>query len=843
MWYHSRDSGRLPRNDFVTVNRWDRFRVIGYGKMHRTPGADCEFREGDLPDKDRRQHLAGGPTLNMNTTRWSRNGILALLTLPWIGGSAPVEAAKAKVSLVPAVDGVVAGQAFGVGVRFQLEAGWHLYWQNSGDAGTPPTVKWSLPEGFTAGELQFPIPKRHHSPGDIVTNILPGEPVLMVSVTPPASLVEGSYTLRATVRYLVCKDTCLQESAEVAVNLRAHPPGGEAKPANDDVLNRARRALPKASNKYVSVVPSLPTPRLDPATKFELALSIDIAPGHHIQSHQPLSPTLIAADVFTERRPGIRLGKPVYPAPKMRKDQYLGELSEFDGRIVVRVPGEVDASRERGPVTLAGVFAFQACDELGHCFPPDAVSFSLPTGVADAAAGDGAVGSANTPTPESRAPTDESQPGGWLSRLGIPGLLLGCFLYGLFINATPCVLPLLSIKVLGFVQQAHESRRRTLALGLAFGAGVMVFFVVLGFLAAAGTNILQFPGAVIGLGTVVMAMGLSMLGVFTLQPPTAAAKLEERITKEGPLSSFGKGALAPVLGFACTGPLLAGAFGWATQQPPRIAVLAFLSAGLGMSSPYMLLGANPHWLSFLPRPGNWMIVFERIMGFLLLAMVIWLLHPLVVQIGVAGLEWTMVFLIFVGLACWVLGQVRFDMSAARRWAYRGAAGALVILAGGVIYEGVFPLDEAVAAARAERDALANCANGESSDELRWRPWSPTAVEETVRSGKMAFVDFTAAYCTVCKVNKIAAIDTPEVAEKLKSLGAAAFQGDFTTGDDDIFAMLQKYDRAGVPLNLIYPAGRPDTPIVLPTTLSKAYLLQRLEEAAASRSASAATLHP
>jgi thiol:disulfide interchange protein DsbD len=255
----------------------------------------------------------------------------------------------------------------------------------------------------------------------------------------------------------------------------------------------------------------------------------------------------------------------------------------------------------------------------------------------------------------------------------------------------------------------------------------------------------------------------------------------------------------------------------------------------------MLLGANPHWLSFLPKPGEWMITFERIMGFLLLAMVIWLLHPLVVQIGVTGLEWTLVFLVFVGLACWVLGQVRFDMSAARRWGYRLGAVALVVLAGGVIYEGMFPLDEAVAAARAERDALANCANGESSGKITWRSWSEQAVEEAVRAGTPVFVDFTAAYCTQCRINKSAAINTLEVIEKLKTLGVATFQGDFTSGDSDVFSALQKHGRAGVPLNLIYPAGRPDAPIVLDTELTKSYLLQKLDEASISRSASSATL--
>jgi len=788
------------------------------------------------------------------------------------------------VTLVPSVAGVVPGKPFDVAIRFELESGWHIYWQNSGDSGLPPIMNWTLPIGFKAGELQYPAPKREVSPGHIVTNILKGAPALLVELVPPDEVAAPTATLAAKVSYLVCASNCIREEAEVSVELPVRAAGDEPVPANEDVIARAKRALPKPTNKIIAISPAVTPEPLSPGSKFELAIKVEIARGHHIQSDKPTLPSLIPADVFTERILGIKFADAVYPPPKTRKDKYLGDLTEFAGTITIRIPGEVDPSREPGPIRLAGVFTFQACTDGGNCLPPDAISYSVPVGVVASA---GAPARESTALATQRAESDDgtaveskepaggnvnqielanpaigaaiedldaSAPAGtangsgggidgFLRRFGLVGLLFGCFLYGLFINATPCVLPVLSIKVLGFVQQAHESRKRTLALGLAFGAGVMVFFVLLGLLAAAGTNILQFPEAVIGLGTVVMAMGLSMLGVFTLQPPAAATALEANINKEGPLSSFGKGALAPVLGFACTGPLLAGAFGWATQQPPTIAVMAFFFAGLGMASPYMLLGANPHWLSFLPKPGNWMIVFERIMGFLLLAMVIWLLHPLVVQIGAEGLEWTLVFLVFVGMACWVLGQVTFTMSTAKRWTYRTAAVALVVIVGGVIYESIFPLTQAVAAARAEREHLANCADEESTDDLPWRPWSEQAVDETVRSGKVVFVDFTAAYCTVCKVNKKIAINTPEVIEKLKTLGAVAFQGDFSTGDEAIFAELQRRGRAGVPLNLIYAPGKPDAPFTLEPNLSKEYLLQKLDEAVSSRAVTASLIDP
>jgi len=605
----------------------------------------------------------------------------------------------------------------------------------------------------------------------------------------------------------------------------------------------------------VTVTPSVKPDQLSPGTKFDLILTIEVAPKHHVQSNKPSAPSLIPSDVFVERQEGVRFGRPVFPEGKIRPDKYLGKLSEFDGRITVRIPGEVDASRSAGPIRIAGIFAFQACDEEGHCFPPDAVSFNFTSGGAAATpaeSGPATVSTVSAPlaqssvgattmTPTQSGPRSDEDKGGFLGRFGIAGLFVGCFLYGLFINATPCVLPLLSIKVLGFVEQARDSRRRTLALGIAFGAGVLVFFVLLGFLAAKGKNVLHYPSAVIALSAVVMAMALSLLGVYTLQVPAAAVTLDAHLHREGLMSSFGKGALAPVLGFACTGPLLAGQFGWATQQPPAIARFAFLFAGLGMASPYVLLGANPNWLGFLPKPGQWMISLERTMGFMLLAMVIWFLHPLITQIGVTGMEWTLVFLVMIGTACCVLGQINYSMPAAKRWSYRGGAAVIVAVGATFIYGWVYPLGPAAEKAKlASLDAF-RCGEIMSGAQIAWQPWSGPAVEEAIRGNKMVFVDFTAAYCTVCKVNKLTAINTPEIIEKMKSLGVVAFQGDFTSGDSDIFAVLQKHGRAGVPLNLIYPAGMPEAPIVLDPNLTKSYLSEKLDEASISRSAFAASV--
>ena len=361
----------------------------------------------------------------------------------------------------------------------------------------------------------------------------------------------------------------------------------------------------------------------------------------------------------------------------------------------------------------------------------------------------------------------------------------------------------------------------------------MLFFVPFGLLASRGQNVLQYPVAVIALGTVVLIMALSMLGVFTLQIPTGATKLDAAIQKEGIIASFGKGALAPVLGFACTAPLLTGGLAWATRQPPNTAILAFMVMGVGMAFPYMLLGANPRWLSFLPRPGNWMITFERIMGFLLLGLVVLLIHPLVIHLGVEGLEWTLVFLVTVGMACWLLGQIQITMPVARRWRYRGGASAIVLVSALIIYGWFAPLG----------DAAASTGSVHPSGPIAWRKWSPEAVEKAVLSGQTVYVNFTAAFCTNCKVNKGVAINTPDAIEKLRELRVVAFQGDSTRYDEGIAQMYQRHGRGGPPLDLIYPAGDYEHPIVMGIVFSKAEFLAKLDQAGPSRNPSVAAARP
>lgn len=241
----------------------------------------------------------------------------------------------------------------------------------------------------------------------------------------------------------------------------------------------------------------------------------------------------------------------------------------------------------------------------------------------------------------------------------LPVILGLAFVAGLILNVMPCVLPVIGLKIMSFVQQGGESRFRVFALNMWFSIGLMAVFWTLAAVAI-GVGLGwgdQFSSATfsIVLIAVVFAFALSFLGVWEVPIPgfaggNTASKLAE---KEGYGGAFTKGILATVLATPCTGPFLGPALGWAVAQPTAITLLAFSAVGLGMASPYLLIGAFPKLISFLPRPGAWMDTFKQVMGFVLLGTGVWIFSFLNDGYFVP----TYWLLLALAVACWLIGLV------------------------------------------------------------------------------------------------------------------------------------------------------------------------------------------
>jgi thiol:disulfide interchange protein DsbD len=411
-------------------------------------------------------------------------------------------------------------------------------------------------------------------------------------------------------------------------------------------------------------------------------------------------------------------------------------------------------------------------------------------------------------------------------------MLLFAFIGGLILNIMPCVLPVIALKILGFVSEAKSEPRRVRQLGLVYALGVLVSFLTLaGFVIAvkaAGHHAgwgMQFgsPVFIVCLATLVTLVALNLFGVFEVTLGGGALNAAgELAAKGGAAGAFFNGVLATTLATPCTAPFLAPALGFAFAQSAPIIVLFFLTVGLGLSAPYVLLSWNPAWLKFLPKPGAWMEKFKIGMGFPMLATVVWLYGVAASSYG-KNVLWLGVFLIILALAAWIFGE--FVQRGRSRKTAAGVV-ALLLLAGGYL----FALEKELAW-RAPPVAAANASLKESADGIEWQPWSPAAVAAARGAGKVVLVDFTADWCLTCQVNKKTSLEIAVVREKLKAVGAVALLGDYTRFPPEITDELTRFNRAGVPLVLVYPKNPKAPAIVLPEVLTPGIVLDALDRAA------------
>ncbi len=410
---------------------------------------------------------------------------------------------------------------------------------------------------------------------------------------------------------------------------------------------------------------------------------------------------------------------------------------------------------------------------------------------------------------------------------GLLTFLLFGFIGGFILNLMPCVLPVISLKIFGFIQHAGADRRRILRSGLSFVAGIFVWFIglaaVLIALKSAGREItwaLQFtnPYFVLGMSVFVLVFALNLFGVFEITLPQSASRgLLGWTSREGDAGSFFQGIFATVLATPCTAPFLGTALGFAFTQPSWVILLMFLSIAAGMSAPYILLSAQPAWMRFIPKPGAWMERVKQFMGFLLIATLLFLLSVLGAQRGVDAIIWAAAFLTVVSIACWMWGAFATPLASGRQRVL-----VLVLLLALLLGGGAYFIREKFASTTLA--ATAPAVDG-------WRNFTPAALETELAKGGPVFVDFTAAWCITCKFNERTVLEASAVREAFARRGIVKFKADWTNADPAITKMLQHFGRPGVPLYVLYPAGNAAAPIVFPELLTQSLVLEKLETVA------------
>ena len=497
----------------------------------------------------------------------------------------------------------------------------------------------------------------------------------------------------------------------------------------------------------------------------ELVITATVRDGLHIYAQTQPKPFLATRISVAESSIGVgSVGdfKSNHEPIRIYHDKLNVELHEYEGVVEWRALVELSAPSQ--VTKIEGTVFAQACQE-DRCFAPQTYKFA-----AELAAG--ALTNSSTESEKQAAAEAFS-----LTELQVEStqvrsaasVLPLAFIAGLLLNFMPCVLPVVGLKLLSFVQQANSDRKRILLMNVAYTAGLLSVMMVLAtFAVFAGLGWgeqFSSAGFTITLSAIVFAFGLSFLGVWEIPLPGFIGA-GGQTKQEGYGGAFSKGILSTLLATPCSGPFLGAALAWAVTQPTYLTYSVFAAVGLGMASPYLVVGLFPSAIRFLPKPGNWMVTFKQVMGFIMLATVVYLMSFM----PIASVVPTVLLLLGIGLAVWFGARTPAYEPASKQIKAWSIAASFVVLTAFVSFgwlHGVMQTRFERAAARLlARDSATEITltslRQSNDSHIAWQTYSPELLESLVREGKPIFVDFTADWCLTCKANEASAIETEQL---------------------------------------------------------------------------------
>ncbi len=665
--------------------------------------------------------------------------------------------------LIAETRNVVPGRPLHLALRQEIQSGWHTYWSNPGESGLPTTIDWSLPSGFKVGPIAWPTPERF-TVGPVVGYGYEHEAVLPVTIDAPSGLQPGAQvTISAHASWLVCSDICIPEEADLSLSL----PVGLASEADAGAapLFAAARARIPAPN---------PFPTVATASNDEITLRVATGDATRLKD---LAFFPADADVIDDGAP-------------------QSIAADADGVVL-----KLKRAEKSPPPRLNGILLFRDLalqEQATSGEGPQALEISVPIAAAASVA-----------------------PG----QFGLLAALLLALAGGIVLNLMPCVLPVLSIKVLTLIQHSQSSPREMRLQGLAYASGVLASFAIIAAalvgLRAVGAEIgwgfqLQSPVFVALMVYLLFAVGLNLSGVFSVGLRLSGVG-DEFASQGGYAGSFFTGALAALVATPCTAPFMAAAVGYAVTQPWYVAVGVLEMIALGLALPFLVIAFSPSARRFLPKPGAWMLKLKEVLAFPVYATAVWLTYVLFQQTGAAGAAAVLMGLVLIAFAAWLYNEVCLSEGRSRQW----GVGLSVLAAVGALAL-VLLVDDG---------GSSQASPAAAADGVQWQPFSQARFDALRAEGRPVFIDFTAAWCITCKVNERIALADPTVVKAFADRGIAALKADWTRQDAAITRMLEANGRAGVPLYLYYrpPAGGSKTPVILPQLLTAASVLDELRE--------------
>ncbi len=652
--------------------------------------------------------------------------------------SDPVTSVRDTATLVSDSDTIGPGKPVRFGLLLRLRPTWHTYWRNPGDAGEAPTLAVTLTGAATgkADAIDWPAPKRLPD-GPLMSYGYTGDVLLPVSVTPAVGADQGGkpddVAVTAHAEWLVCAAVCVPEEGDFRLTL---PAGTPAPSSQAPLFARAAAARP------------IPSP-------FTATISPD---GMLSLSGAGLSPQTVSDAWFIPDTPGVISQIAQQPLKVADGHLTLG-LKPQDGFHAGAALGGIVVLRDAAGQESA----------LSVAAKPGGTSAAIPAAGAAPVAG-GMVSA------------------GW------PRLAVLAFLGGMILNLMPCVFPVLAMKALAVMRLGSEEARVKSAL--AYMAGVLATFAALGAATLAVRNAglsagwgfqFQSEGFVAAICWLLFAVSFGMLGIFELPVIGAGQSLISR--SHGLISDFLTGLLAVLVATPCTAPFMGAAIAGALAAPPVFALSIFLSMGLGLASPYLLLAVIPGFGRLLPKPGAWMDLFRQILAFPILTTCVWLGWVLSRQ---GGGDATLILgagLLALGFSGWlaVTARARNTERTARLLRVAALLAALAPLA-------LLPL----------LPASGPPSDGARTSASDTEVFSEQRLASLRAAGQPVFIDMTAAWCITCLVNERVTLGSTRVRDVFARHKVAYLKGDWTSRDSTITAFLRAHGRDGVPLYVYYP---------------------------------------
>lgn len=690
-----------------------------------------------------------------------------------IGASAPVTA-----SLISNVKEIAPGQSFLLGVKLDMQQHWHTYWVNPGDSGMPPNIEWHLPEGFKIEQVLWPYPEKFQI-GDLVSYGYKEHVLLFAKVHAPASLKQGEQVaFGAEVTWVACAEECLPGVASLSLNLPI---------ASIQIPNESSAAFFAQSQAHLPQKRVMTAVRQD--GKIRLQLEYQDASQFPIQKVQFFPEQQGMIDVAVE--PQINWHS--------ESEKQICEIS-----LPIDASGEAACEAEiHGILVLQDISGKKVLEVVNVSqVIEDRVSSVVANSLPSALASSNEVG-------------------------GLTYALLFALIGGLILNLMPCVLPVVSLKILNFVSLSQSNRITIIKHGAYFSFGVILSFWVLSIfmiiLQTYGRSVgwgfqLQEPLFVAGMAILLFVLGLSLFGVFEVgySLQSHAGQWEQQKSSRGDITgSFFSGVLATAIATPCTGPFLGPVVGFAATQPAISSVLIFTAMGIGMSLPYMLFSLFPSLVRFLPKPGQWMITFKQLMGFIMMASVIWLTWVFAAQTSQNAVFLLLWALLLVSVGCWIYGHwMNPSKSLFKQPATLLSTLFFVGLGGYMAYGAASQLPQP-------------SSHSHISAHEGWEKFSEERVAKLTKEGKPVFVDFTARWCVLCQFNRAAF--NADVLKRFEQAGVVKMEADWTQMDDSITQALAKQGRNGVPLYLLYKGKGDPNPLILPQTLTPQIVLEYLDK--------------